>query len=257
MRPTKIIFTLLLGTALLLTQAGSVFAAPNLQEGPITGTVTALECGADGQGNTTVVVKLEDALGNPQTVTITLASAQTLGLISLDEAGLPDCSPEAFLAILEAAPPDGLAVEISPEDIVPVEEETKHPVGYALSLFFGDIVDYDTIMQTHEDGTGFGVIAQALWMTVKMEGDSDFFMEVLTARETGDYSAFTLKDGSIPQNWGQFKKAVLDGDKKNNLGSVMSDKDDDGDKTNNGNGPDKDKDNNGNNKDKDKGNKKD
>jgi hypothetical protein len=204
-----------------------------------------------------VVVTLEDALGVSQTMTVTLASAKTLGLISLDEANLPDCSPEAFTAILEAAPEGGLVVEITPEDIVPVEEEAKHPVGYALSLFFGDIVDYDTIMQAHEDGTGFGVIAQALWMTMKMEGDSDFFTDVLTAKETGDYSAFVLEDGSTPQNWGQFKKAVVNGDKKNNLGSVMSDKDDDGGQTNNGKGPDKDKGNNGNNKDKDKGNKKD
>lgn len=245
-KTSKFVFTLLIGVAMLATQVGSVFAAPALQDGSITGTATALECGTDSAGNTIILVTVEDAEGTSQIVGIDLETAEGLGLVTLDEGGLPDCSAEAFTAILDAAPEEGLAVEIAPEDVIPVEtEEAKHPVGLALSLFFSDIVDYDAIMEAHDNGTGFGVIAQALWMTMKMEGDADFFMEIITAKESGDYSGFVLEDGSTPQNWGQFKKAVLNGDKKNNLGAVMSDKDDNQDKTNNGKGHDKDKSNNG------------
>ena len=91
---------------------------------------------------------------------------------------------------------------------------------------------------------------------------SDIFLAIVQAKKDKDFSAFVLEDGSTPQNWGQFKKAALNGDKKGNLGVVMSGKDKDNnghgqdkDKTNNGNGQDKDKSNNGNkekNKDKNK-----
>jgi hypothetical protein len=146
--------------------------------------------------------------------------------------------------------------------VIPAEEESQHPVGAALSMFFSEITDYDTIMAAHENGTGFGLLAQALWLTKKMEGNSDTFLAIVEAKKTKDFSVFVLEDGSTPQNWGQFKKAALNGDKKGNLGVVMSNKgnngngqDKDKDKTNNGNGQDKDKSNNGNkekNKDKNK-----
>jgi hypothetical protein len=37
-----------------------------------------------------------------------------------------------------------------------------------------------------------------------------------------DYSGITLPDGSVPTNWGQFRKALLSGDPKANLGQIMS-----------------------------------
>jgi hypothetical protein len=150
-------------------------------------------------------------------------------------------------------------------------------------------VDYETVMDYHDDGVGFGVIAQALWITNALDGDSETFAAILEAKQNNDYSAITLPDGSTPQNWGQFRKAVMhDRDKsKENLGAIMSGRADSGqgeetqaeiqnngngnnpDKgnngANNGNAPDKDKNKdkdkgnssnngNGNNKDKDKGN---
>jgi hypothetical protein len=236
---------------MLVTQVGAVFAAPSLQEETITGTVTALERGTDGDDNTIILVTLEDAEGGSQTVGIDIATAESLGLVTLLEDGTPDCSEEAFSAILDAAPEDGLVVEIPSDALIPVEEEPKHPVGAALALFFSEITDYDTIMDAHEDGTGFGLIAQALWMTNKMEGESDTFLAIIEAKKSGDFSAFTLEDGSTPQNWGQFKKAVLNGDKKNNLGAIMSDKED---KPGNGNGHQNNQNNKDKNKDKDKGN---
>jgi len=100
----------------------------------------------------------------------------------------------------------------------------QNPVGAALAEFFAELVgvDYETIMEYHEQGMGFGVIAQALWMASKLEGDSTVFTAILDAKKRGDYSAITLPDGSIPRNWGQFRKALLSGDKKSNLGAIMS-----------------------------------
>lgn len=129
-----------------------------------------------------------------------------------------------------------------------LDDEPLHPVGDALAAFFSDITDYETIMAAHKEGFGFGTIAQALWLTQKYVGDSeeldgaDIFYEILLARETGDYSFFTLEDGTAIKNWGQFKKAILDGDKKGNLGVVISSQNKDKDKSNNGNGQDKNKD---------------
>ena len=80
-------------------------------------------------------------------------------------------------------------------------------------------------MTAHEKGTGFGVIAQVLWLTRKLQGDTEIFLDILLARETGNYTAFTYEEGvSIPQNWGQFRKLILDGEKNNSLGIVMSDR---------------------------------
>jgi len=236
MKIPKILIASILAIAVLAMQIGTVFAAPPLQEGVITGKVTALECGTDSEGNTTILVTL-DVEGTEQTVEITLAAAVELGLVTLGEGDVPDCSEEAFAAIVAALSED---VTIDPEDVVRAEEEEpKHPVGAALAIYFADLTDYDTIMGAHEDGFGFGfgVIAQALFMADKMEGDADTFLAILEAKKTGDYSGFVFEDGSSPKNWGQFRKAVLKGEKVN-LGTVMSDKnkDKDKDKDNNGNG---------------------
>ena len=121
---------------------------------------------------------------------------------------------------------------------VPAEDEAQNPAGAALASYFADITDYETIMNAYNGEfdfgeCGFGVIAQALWLTRKMGGNSDTFLAVLLAKQTGDYSAFIFEDGTaVPENWGQFRKLVLDGDKKANLGVVMSQKD--GEHGNNG-----------------------
>jgi len=255
MKISKYIFTLFLGVAMLTAQVGTVLAAPASQEDSVTGKVTALECGTDSEGNTIILVTFEDAEGVSQTAGVDLETANSYGLVTLDEGGMPDCDPSAFTAILDSAPEEGLTVEIPVGDILPVEEEgMKHPVGYALSLFFDDVSDYDAIMEAHDNGTGFGVIAQALWLTNKMEGDSETFLAIVEAKQTGNFEAFALEDGSTPQNWGQFKKAILEGDKKGNLGVVMSGKGQEEDKTNNGIGSDKDKPNNGQGQEKEKNN---
>ena len=241
MKQLKITTILTIVFTLMLTQVGAVLAAPSLQE-PVANTVTGLKCGDD---ETTVFVTYDD--GDPNTLEITVE-------ISLETAVALGFLPEGTEACDDTVVFAGIDESIDSTLLVPVEEEPQHPVGAALSEFFSEIADYETIMAAHEDGTGFGVLTQALWLTTKMEGGSDDFLALVDAKKNKDFSYFAeyFEEGSTPENWGQFKKTVLNGDKKANLGVVMSDKDKE-DKTNNGKGQGKDKSNNGNKgKDKDK-----
>lgn len=267
----KKIFTCAFSVLLMLVlTTGTVFAQDPT---PLTGTVTTIETQVDpATGETIVVVTLVDVAGLEQTVYLSLESAETLGLVTIDPTtGEVAVNDEA----LETE------VTIDPGSILPPpadeeEEEDQHPVGSALGDFFADLVgvDYDTVMESHEDGFGFGVIAQALWLTNQVEGDADTFTSLLEAKRSGDYTGITLADGSTPDNWGDVVKSLKKGD---NLGSVMSGKanPENGDdstslqsETGNGNGNGNGQGNNGNhgnngngnsekNKNEDKGNNKD
>ena len=218
-RPISVILIL---AALLAAQFAPALAAPAAQgTTPVTGTVESVVIETDpvtGQNTVLVTIVVDAATGATQTTRVSVDTAVTLGLVSLDPATNQPVVTDTAV---------GSEVTIDPTLILPdptVTEEDQHPVGSALADFFGELlgVDYATIMETHEDGVGFGVIAQALWMTRKLEGDSAVFTAIIDAKQSGDYSAITLPDGSTPTNWGQFRKAVLDGDKKSNLGQIMS-----------------------------------
>ena len=47
---TKILAGILLIAVMLISQTGTALAAPALQDGSVTGKVTALECGTDANG---------------------------------------------------------------------------------------------------------------------------------------------------------------------------------------------------------------
>jgi hypothetical protein len=212
----NIFVSILLTLALLTLSTGTVFA----QEVSVSGIVESVEFGTDANGETIVILTLVD---NPEPVQVSV------------ETGEATATETAV----------GSEVTIAPEDVIPSEgeEESEHPVGSALSEFFSEMlgVDYDTIMEQHEDGFGFGVIAQALWLTNQIEGDTDTFVALLEAKESGDYSNITLADGSTPDNWGDVVRSLKKGE---NLGSVMSDKGansdtEDGEGKGKGNGKDK------------------
>jgi hypothetical protein len=166
-------------------------------------------------------------------VRISEKTAKDLGLVMFDSDGKLSINDLAL----------GKQVEISPEMILPDKDQDRHPVGNALATFFSDIedLDYDTIMLAHSDGIGFGVIVQALWLTSKLEGNAEVFQALLLAKETGDYTAFALEDGTTPKNWAELRKELFDGKKPANLGAIMSNQD-----GANGNNPEKnqEKDNN-------------
>lgn len=245
MKNTKFLISLILASVLVISQVAVVFAAPT-QEGtdPIIGTVQKITLETDPDtGVTTVLVEVLDENGVSRTVRISQDTAlePELGLITLDDDGNPLSNQDAL----------GLEIAIEPADIIPDMAQEQHPVGSALSTFFSDIegLDYYAIMEAHENGNGFGVIAQALWLTRKLNGDASNFALILQAKKDGDFSAFTFEDGTSPVNWGQFRKAVMGEDKKGNLGIMMSDTNQ-GNGNSNGNG-------NGNNKDKNKAKNKD
>jgi hypothetical protein len=228
--------------AVLFAQVGTVFAAPVAQETtPITGTVVGLAKETDSNGVTTVLVTVQDDLGATQTYRISVETAVALGLATVDattnEVTLKDLA-------LETEP---VTVTIDPATVIVDEaptEEAVNPVAAILASFFG--VDPSVVNQYHEDGYGFGVIAQALWIAKGLNADVTTAGLILEAKTTGDYSAFVLPDGSTPTNWGQFKKAALGKDKKN-LGIIVSGHAEPGDDTTtitsdqHGNGKDKNK----------------
>jgi hypothetical protein len=253
----NIFISMLLAVTLLAVQVIAVGAAPASQETtPITGTVESIVLETDtNTGTTTVLVTLTDEMNVTQTVRLSLEDAAALGLVVDDGTG--NQTPDESVI--------GTTVDIDPTMVIQDEttdttEEPQHPVGSALSDFFSELlgVDYETIMEVHDNGAGFGVIAQALWMTNALGGDSDTFAAIMEAKQTKNYEGITLPDGSTPQNWGQFRKAVMsDREKsKENLGAIMSGRAAENQQndtqltspSNNGNAPD-----NGNGKNKDKG----
>jgi hypothetical protein len=228
MKRAKLTIGTLLAIILLATQVLAVGAAPvNQEDTPITGKVDniVIETNPD-TGETIVLVTLTDETGVTQTVQLSLETAiafEPVPLVTIDEMGTPVVNELAI----------NTTVEIDPSTIIlgESEESKQHPVASALSDFFSDIfgVDYDMVMDYHDNGVGFGVIAQALWMTnalcegAECEGTETLAL-ILDAKQNKDYSLITLPDGSAPQNWGQFRKAVMkDRDKaKENLGAIMS-----------------------------------
>jgi hypothetical protein len=226
MSKIKLLAVLLLIVAVLSAQIGTVFAAPLTQdETSIAGTVTKVEFEADENGVTTVLVTLEDDQGGTQTVRISVETAASLGLLVLDPAtNEPVLDPVTGLPIVDN---DiiGETVEIDPADVIldeepPAEEEGPvHPIAALLASFFGE--EASVVNGYHEDGFGFGVIAQALWMSKNLNGDASLAGSILEAKRSGDYSAlFPEGTENVPTNWGQFKKLVSN--KKNNLGMIVS-----------------------------------
>lgn len=216
MNKMKLLASVLLALAVLFAQVGSAVAAPQTQDGTVTVSGTITEIGQpeiDENGVTTVLIKVENN-GVVQTVRVSAEVAATLEV--------------------------GASVEltVNPDDVVPAEEDV-HPVAEVLGKFFD--VDASVVNGYHEDGFGFGVIAQAMWMSKGINGDASVAGLILEAKKSGDYSAFTLPDGSTPTNWGQFKKALKENKDKHNLGVIVSGHADDQDSADkdHGNGKDK------------------
>jgi hypothetical protein len=247
MLKTKLFASILLIAAVLFAQVGAVAAASPAQDTtPISGTIQTITIETDTNEVTTVVVTLLDDQGATQTVRLSVDEAAELGLVEVDPAtNLPVIDETTGLPVVDETKLN-TTIEIPAQ---PTEEVPVHPISKLLADFFG--MDATVVDGYHEDGYGFGVIAQALWMSKNLNGDATTAGLILEAKKTGDYSAFTLPDGSTPTNWGQFKKAVSE--KKNNLGSIVSGKADKdaADQTapkENGKDKNKDKSNNGKNK---------
>ena len=213
----KLFTSMFIVLALLAMTAGTAFAQDATL---IMGTVQTVVIETDATTGESIVVitMLDETTGTSQTVKVSLEAAVTLGLVSTDPTTGESIVTEDAV---------GQTVEIDPTTVILEEntEENQHPVGFELSNFFGDLlgVDYETIMTYHDEGIGFGVIAQALWLSKNLDGGSATatFDALLEAKQSGDYSAITLPDGTTPDNWGDVVRSHKKGE---NLGSVMSDK---------------------------------
>lgn len=213
---TKLSLNLLLALSLFAFKFGGVFAV-SAQEGdpPISGVIQSITLDNDTiTGVTIVSVDVVDDDQVLQSMRVNLETAIAQGFVILNGDGKPNINNAAL----------GQPVEIDPSTVLPTHEESRNPIGNALATFFSEIegLDYQTIMAAHEEGVGFGILAQALWLTTKLEGNAEVFEALIQAKQTGDYSAFILEDGSSPENWGQLQKAILDKGKKNGLGVVIS-----------------------------------
>jgi hypothetical protein len=257
MYKTKLIASILLIAAVLFAQVGVVAAAP-AQDPTGEVTIQTIVPEKDAGGVITVLVTYTDALGATQTVRITEAGAVTLGLLKLDEVtGSPIYDETTGLPLVDDTKLK-TNVTIDPGIVVPdqpVEEVPVHPIAALLAEFFD--VDGSVIDGYHQDGYGFGLIAQALWMSKNIGetegGEAELAGCILEARQSGTYGeCFDFGDDPVPTNWGQFKKVYSE--KKNNLGVVVSGKAEKDETTNpaslkeHGNGKEKneDKGNNGN-----------
>ena len=243
MKNLKLITTLILAFSFLFAQVGNAAAAPLAQDStPITGTIATIAVEPDANGDPLVVVTLEDS----QVYQFSVETAVSLGLLVLDPVTQePVLDPVTGLPQADVTQ-EGQPIEFLPTDVIPdetEEEESVHPISALLAAFFDE--DASVIDEYHTDGFGFGVIAQALWMSKNLADDASLTEDILLAKQDKDFESFFEDhpeylenfDGTAPSNWGQFKKGLLE--KKNNLGNVVSghaEEEDDSSQPGNGNG---------------------
>src|SRR5688572_11722400 len=167
----KLLAGVLLVFMLLTAQVGMADAAPLVQHAPpITGTIQGIISETDSDGVTTVLVTLLLEDQTAQTVRISLAYAVELGLIDpTTQQPVP----------LEELTED---VTINPNEVITDEEPAEksvHPIAWLLAtFFFPDDPDMASLIDSFHTGDneeeqvfGFGVIAQALWMSQSFTED--------------------------------------------------------------------------------------
>lgn len=154
-------------------------------------------------GITSLEVKLMDPLDIEQIVSLDLATALEMGLLTANEAMI------------------STRIELEADDIL--ESGTYPRVLTILGTFFGFApgVTFDQLTAYREAGFGFGEIAQACWLAARLGGDSTLLDQILQAKKSGDYSALILPDGTVVSNWGQLLKATRS-EHGQNLGSIVS-----------------------------------
>jgi len=110
MLKTKTFIGLILTIPILLAQVSAVFAAPALQgPGLITGTVQSITLETDiNTGITTVLVTMPDQTGLSKTARVSLETAITLGLVTLDGDGKPVINTSAL----------GQSIEVDPANVI-------------------------------------------------------------------------------------------------------------------------------------------
>jgi hypothetical protein len=238
MARTKTLLGVVLALAVAFGQFSLAVAAPQLD--PLVGTIDSISEGTDINGDPVIIVTYTDTEAVPQqhVVELSVADAVALGLVTQDlvtgditivaVVGAPiDLTSVAgdFDPCAPGETGDAIVPEVTDPALVEGEEEgdSGHPVGSALCDFFAGSLGltYDQIMGWHEDGFGFGVIAQALWMAEMSGMDPEDILSVKGGDM--DYSELGLPEGV--DNWGRLRGYVFGkGAEKtvHNLGEIMS-----------------------------------
>jgi len=219
MLKTKTILGWMLVFMMVAVPIMSVGAAP-AQTTTIDGTVQSCETATDGfTGETIVVCVINLTGGATQTIRLSVDDAVAYELALVEEDGT--------VTIIAT---EGQEVSIEEDALLTdpcvMPDDAGHPISRILAGYFcSDLgTSYDDVQTLHESGFGFGEIAQACFMALKLEGTGDLCADILYAKKSGDYSSLNLPDGTTASNWGQLRKAVLGHEKNSsNLGSVVSD----------------------------------
>ena len=174
---------------------------------PVTGTIQNIEIKTDGT-TTTVVVTILGKDGITYTVTYSLDEAISMGLVVMN-----GTTPEVVTAKI------GTEITFTPTPTPsPTPTVAPNPVEALIAAFFG--LQPSVVEGFHTGGSGYGVIAQACWMSFQLKGDASECEAILAAKQSGNYSGLGLPEGVTVSNWGQFKKLVQQ--KGQNLGSIVS-----------------------------------
>jgi hypothetical protein len=152
---------------------------------------------------TTVSLIVNDAVLGDQPASLELEQAVALKLISPDR---------TLIGTATVIDPTLIIKSIT---LVKGIDALETYFGTALGLSGGELAAYK------DAGFGYGEIAQACWMATQLGGDATLLDQILTAKQTGDFSTIVLPDGSTAANWGQLRRAVLT-DPHQNLGQIMS-----------------------------------
>lgn len=201
-----------------MAAAGTDEVTPTPTPAPaITGTVQTVTLNKDAAGVvTSVSVTVLDAAGETRTVDLSLDAATALGLVSLDASGAVQVNPASIGTQITIEP----GTVIVPPGVITAD---ANPVGDAIAAFFG--IEPAEVATFHADGAGYGVIAQACWISYRIAGDASLCGDILDAKASGAGSTISLPDGSTVtyDNWGQFKKTFA-GPKGShqNLGGIIS-----------------------------------
>jgi len=229
----KIFVGLVLVVAVMMAVTGTALAAPTLGTvtatatpgitpvvtanplAPIVGSLQTITLSSDANNVTTVAVTLLDANNVTQTVTLSLDQAVTLGLVSLDANLVPSVVETQLGRTITLQPTAPTTLP------VPTPEVIQNPVGAAIAAFFD--LDGSVVEELHQNGMGYGLIAQACWNSYVLTGDASRCSEIAEAKKSGDFSAIELPGGGTASNWGQLKNALSEhGRSTQNLGGIIS-----------------------------------
>lgn len=212
----KMIAGLTLVAAILMVVSSTALAAPGAQAvttsttpvAPIVGTIQTINLTTTNGVTSVTVTLLGKTDGLTYTQTYTQDEAVQLGLVNLVN-NVPEVNSAMISTDLTFTP--------ATPTVTPTPT-SANPVSSLIAAFFG--LDPALVDSFHQDGSGYGVIAQACWMSFQLKGDTSMCSTILQAKQNGDLSSIQLPNGETASNWGQFKKALSE--QGQNLGSIVS-----------------------------------